>query len=243
MTIKAEDFILKQGIKMEDIDYQQAEELVRQIKIFELISQQCYTVFDYYKNEFYYITEGTDFFSPKFHLGNQSYNLLIDNFDEEDLVLMQSIQKRAFQFLQNQNEIERTKFIFSVIVRMNCNGKKVDTNYRVKPQLLDKKGNIWLSLAVLAKAEVFTKPQVINIETKELHLYKPLKVDDLIKHTKQEVQILQYMSNGLSEEKICSKLKIKSPTYKRHRRNIYNKLGADTKLSAINRAFIFGMIK
>lgn len=247
MTIKAEDFVLNQNIRPEDIDYRNAAELANYLDSIAALTNKCFTVFDYYKNEYYYISQNTDFFCHKKGFEKKGYQFLINHSDEEDIVLMHFIQQRAFRFLQKIEPKERIKYIFSVYVRMVCNGMKYDTNYSVKPQLLDRKGNIWLSLAVLEKTDKYIRPHVRNFETGEIHYFKPLDTSDLKSYTKpltkQEHLVLTCMAEGLSCKNICNKLKIVESTYKTHRRAIYKKLGADTKLCAINKAFVYGIIK
>jgi DNA-binding CsgD family transcriptional regulator len=247
MKIKPEDFILKQNIRREDIDYKNAEELVKHIKSMESMLEKCFTVFDYYRNEFYYISPNTPYFAVSDGLQNKAYQFLIENTDREDIVLMHNIQQRAFRFLQKAEANERTNYVFTVYVRMNAYGGRMDTIYKVKAQILDKKGNIWLSLAVLDKTEKYIRPQVVHIKTGEKHFFKPMPLSEFKSYTdklsKQELLVLKLMAEGFNSNELCEKLKIKAPTYKRHRSWIYRKLGADTKLSALNRAFVYGIIQ
>jgi DNA-binding CsgD family transcriptional regulator len=247
MKIKPEDFILKQNILREDIDYKVAEGLLKHTKSMESLLDKCFTIFDYYRNEFYYISPNTPFFSVTGSLQKQSYQFLIENSDNEDIVLMHNIQQRAFKFLQKTEVHERSNYVFSVYVRMICQGKKVETIYRVKAEVLDKKGNIWLSLAVLDKTDKYIRPQVIHILTGEKHFFKPMPLSEFKSYThklsKKELLVLNLMAEGLNSIESCEKLQIKTPTYKRHRSGIYRKLGTDSKLSALNRAFVYGIIK
>ncbi len=153
--------------------------------------------------------------------------------------MMHSIQQRAFIFLLKQPITERTKYIFYINVGLVNNGEQIDTLFKVKPQILDKKGNVWLSLSVLEKTNKFTRPQVRHLETNEIIYFKPIKNKELEKSinklSKQEMVILKFIATGMSSSKICDELIIKEPTYKRHRREIYKKLGANSKISAVNK--------
>ena len=246
LEIIPEDFILPQNIQRECIDYEKANHLVKQINDVAMLSGKCFTIFDYYANEFLYISENSLFFTSKKASGTKGYQFLIENFDEEDIYLMHRMQQRAYAFLLKQEITQRINFIFSLNARIKINDEKIDTIYRVKPQLLDKKGNIWLSLATIERTNKFTKSQVCNIETGEVHFFKPLKITDFKNYTEhltiQELRILNFMANGETQMAICNKLQIKEPTYKRHRAEIYRKLGAESKIGAINRAFVYGII-
>ncbi|MDF1548811.1 MAG: helix-turn-helix transcriptional regulator [Bacteroidales bacterium] len=246
MKIKHEDFILPQKISREDIDYKEADILVKQIRDLSKLTGKCFTIFDYYKNEFLFISDNSPFFINAKSYEKKGYQFLIEHSYMEDIFLMQQIQNRAYAFLLKQEINQRTNFIFSLNVRMLGEKNKIDTLYRVKPQLLDKKGKVWLSLATIEHTTKFIKPEVYNIETGEINLFKPLKITEFKTYnenlTNQELLILSLMANADSQPIICKHLNIKEPTYKRHRAEIYRKLGVNSKISAINKAYIYGLI-
>jgi DNA-binding NarL/FixJ family response regulator len=246
MEIKPKDFILPQKILEKDIDYKLAEALEEDINAAAILTGKCFTIFDYYKNEYYYISDNSLFFSKSPRNKKSDYQLLVDNSDEEGIYLMHYIQKQAFDFLLKQPVNEITNYVFSLNVGMLSGENRIDTLYKIKPQVLDKKGNIWLSLATLEKANIFTKPQVYNTKTGKVYYFTPLKSESFEnrtkKLTKQEVSILASMAEERSTQEICSEFQIKEPTYKRHRSEIYRKLGVKSKISAVNRAYVYGII-
>jgi DNA-binding CsgD family transcriptional regulator len=245
-NIKPEEFIIKQVIKEEDIDYRLAEQLANEIRKYDKLSQTCFTLFDYYTNKFYYISENTPYFKNIKGPCNYSYGLLIENTNPEDVFIMQCIQQRAFAFLMKQMPEDRVQFMFTLNVRIRVNKKLTDTIYRVKPQILDKKDNIWISLASMEPAQSFTKPQITNLITGEHHFFKPIPIGQFKSYgnklTETELEVLIHLSKGDDYDLICRKMTIKISTFKMHRWNIYKKLGTNTRISAVNRAFIFGLI-
>ncbi|UQA92611.1 response regulator transcription factor [Streptomyces halobius] len=52
----------------------------------------------------------------------------------------------------------------------------------------------------------------------------------------RELQIMEYVAQGLSNSQIASRLAITEATVKRHLRNIFEKLGAASRIDAVNKA-------
>jgi ATP/maltotriose-dependent transcriptional regulator MalT len=176
----------------------------------------------------------------------KGYNYLIDNSDNEDIFLMLQFQKKAYRFLLTQKLEERVKYVFSMVVRIKGSKGEVDVIYKVKPQVLDKNGNIWLSIATLEKTNKYLLPQVRNIETGKIHFFKPSDINHQLKLsfqlTKQEQKVLTMLAEGHLPSTICTELNIKEPTYKRHRAEIYRKLEVTNRIKAINKAYYFGIL-
>jgi len=54
--------------------------------------------------------------------------------------------------------------------------------------------------------------------------------------TRREAEIMRLMQDGLTNQEIAGQLVISPHTVKRHASNIYDKLGVNGRLAAINRA-------
>jgi DNA-binding CsgD family transcriptional regulator len=245
-NIKPEEFYLPQSFNEDQLNSEVAEDLVKTVCDISNLSDKCYTIFDYCKKEFIYISANSDLFNIKRNNQKKGYNYLIDNFDNEDVFLMLQFQKKAYRFLLTQKLEERVKYVFSMVVRIKSTKGEVDVIYKVKPQVLDKKGNIWLSIATLEKTNKYILPQVRNIETDQIHFFKPSDINRQLKHsfqlTKQEQKVLTLLAEGLLPSNICTELNIKEPTYKRHRAEIYRKLDVNNRIKAINKAYYLGIL-
>ncbi len=246
LQIKPEDFYLPQFFKEYLLNFNVADNLVKTVRDISKLSDKCYTIFDYYRKEFIYISENSELFNLNRNTEQKGYNFLIENSDTEDIFLMLQFQKRAYNFLSAQKLEERTNYIFSTVARIMSNEGEVDIIYKVKPQVLDTNGNIWLSIATLEKTNRFILPQVRNIETDQTFFFKPLSINNLTNYpdplTKQELKILSLLAEEQIPINICRELNIKEPTFKRHRAEIYRKLDANTKIKAINRAYYMGVL-
>jgi hypothetical protein len=175
----------------------------------------CYTAFDYYKNQFYYISENTPYFKAKENNGKNAYEFLLDNTSLEDVFIMHCIHQRALKFIMNQTVEDRAKYSFTFNIKMLVDGQKMDTTYKIKPEILDKKGNVWISLASLEPAKTFNRPQVKHLISGEGHFFKSLPKDrlkDVLSPT--ELKILSYLAVGDSYERICRQVNLKMTSIK-----------------------------
>jgi LuxR family maltose regulon positive regulatory protein len=60
--------------------------------------------------------------------------------------------------------------------------------------------------------------------------------------SEREIEVLQLIAEGLTNQEICSRLYVALNTVKTHTRNIYAKLGAHTRTQAVARGRAFGLI-
>jgi len=60
--------------------------------------------------------------------------------------------------------------------------------------------------------------------------------------SERQVEIMTFTSVGLSNQQIATRLGVTEPTVKRHLHNIFTKLGAVSRLDAVNRARDLGII-
>jgi LuxR family maltose regulon positive regulatory protein len=60
--------------------------------------------------------------------------------------------------------------------------------------------------------------------------------------TKREIQIIQWLSKGLSYSETAEKLSISENTFRTHIKSVYNKLGVNNRLQAVNKAEKIGII-
>ncbi len=75
-------------------------------------------------------------------------------------------------------------------------------------------------------------------QSKTVTLYQPL-TNNL---SKREIEVLELISQGLSNREICEELFLAIDTVKGHNRRIYGKLGVNNRTSAIKRASSLGII-
>ncbi len=116
-----------------------------------------------------------------------------------------------------------------------------------QPLELDAKGNVWLTLGVIdisPDQEDFQsiKSQVFNYTTGQV-VSAYTDTENVPSLSKREVEVLQFVKNGLLSKEISNKLSISVHTVNTHRQRILEKLGANNSMEATTFAAKLGLIK
>ena len=70
-------------------------------------------------------------------------------------------------------------------------------------------------------------------------VHRPSLIEPL---SEREIEVLQLMAEGLSNQKISSRLYLSLNTIKAHTRNLYGKLGVNNRTQAVAKARSLGII-
>jgi len=241
-----QDFNIKQSFVKEDLDYSIAENYAITLRHLENLSQQCFWIFDYHLNNFYYISSNTNFFSKKEIdlVKKNGYDYFIKHTHPNDILYLLNIHKSAWYFLQNLDKNQSiTDFKVSYIIQiLNTSSKYITVNQQVKFLETDKQGNVWLSLGYFEEVSknMSYSPYIKNVESgKKTNLIKT----SVSKHsfeapklTKRELKLLTYLSENFTQKEIAERLFISIETLKGHRKNLYRKLHASDKNEAMKNA-------
>ena len=97
---------------------------------------------------------------------------------------------------------------------------------------------IWLAMKIV-------KPRVTVVQ-KEVYVNAPFSVNqkeiDLLNLSKRELEVLQLMSEGLSNKEIADRLFVSLSTIKTHSNNLFDKMNVDRRTQAIDKAKRLGII-
>jgi len=107
--VNLKDFILDQNIDESDIDYKIAEQLANQMHYMSQLTGKFFTIFDYFKNKYYYISESNDFFSGLCRKELPGYELfvkeLIEKLNTEKVTVLGAGDISKFKGVEkNENE-------------------------------------------------------------------------------------------------------------------------------------------
>ena len=246
-----QDFNIEQSFIEKDLDYRIAENHAKTLRHLENLSQQCFWIFDYHLNNFYYISSNTNFFQKKEIdlVKENGYDYFIKNTYPDDILYLLNIHKSAWDFLQNLDKTQSvTDFKVSYIIQLrNAFGKYIAVNQQVKFLETDKRGNVWLSLGSFKEvSENLTYPPYIqNVKTGEkTNLFKTSvskKDFEAPELNKRELELLAYLSKNFTQKEIAKRLFISIETLKGHRKNLYRELHAADKKEAIRNAYYLGL--
>ena len=97
---------------------------------------------------------------------------------------------------------------------------------------------IWLAMKIV-------KPRVTVVQ-KEVYVNAPFSVNqkeiDLLNLSKRELEVLQLMSEGLSNKEIADRLFVSLSTIKTHSNKLFDKMNVDRRTQAIDKAKRLGII-
>ena len=99
---------------------------------------------------------------------------------------------------------------------------------------------IWLGLKLTRKKEVIIVKEV-PVTLSEPFLVNESRVRDL-GITKRELEILELIAQGLSNREIAEKLFVSENTVKTHTARLFDKLGVNRRIKAVEAGRAFGLI-
>ena len=91
---------------------------------------------------------------------------------------------------------------------------------------------IWLAVklsrpkTLIVEKEIFVRPDSFSLNEREL---------DNLNISKRELEVLQLMSEGLSNTEIAERLFVSLSTVKTHSRNLFDKLGVSRRTQAVDK--------
>ncbi len=247
-----QDFNISQSFAEKDLNYSIAENYAKILRHLEYFSHQCFWIFDYHLNNFYYISSNSNFFKKKdFDLVKENgYDYFIKNTYPNDILYLLEIHKNTWKFLQNLDKNQSvTDFKVNYVIQLrNTLGKYVAVNQQVKLVETDKQGNIWLSLGsfeeVNEKLSYF--PYIQNVvsgkKTNLIETSVSKHSFEAPKLTERELELLRYLSNNFSQTEISERMYISVDTLKNHRKNLYRKLHVSDKKEAMKNAYYLGLL-
>jgi len=212
------------------------------------VGQCAVFVFDCFTHKFVYASDlALDIFGLKvedfLRDGHDPAFSLMHPDDIELLVLTRKKVYKMFQAIPVE-EIKDYKLVHEFRLR-NLQGRYVRITEQEQVIELDENGAIWLMLSVFnidagnenepVRSHIynFSKGEQIFVELSET-LEEPL--------TPREIEILKLIRGGLFSKEISDRLGISINTVNVHRQKIFNKLGVENAMEAVNVALQLGML-
>ena len=244
-------FNLSQEFIASELDYSIAKSHAETLRHLESFSQNCYWIFDYNKNNFYYLSKNTDFFlDENLDIATQNgYDYFIRNTHPDDILYLLSIHKAVWEFFQKlpKNQCVTDYKVAYIIRLLNAKGHYVKVKQQVKLIATDKSGNLWLSVGMLEEVanELVFLPYISNIRTGERMEFSEIAGNkEKLKApviSNREKEFLNYLKENLSQNEMANRMYISVHTLKNHRKNLYKKLNASDKYEAVKNAGYLGL--
>ena len=140
---------------IEDISEAEYELLSNHVKSLEAISRMIdlsYYIIDYKKQGFVYVSGHPLFLAGygREQVEKLGYDFFAKVVPEEDLRMLLEINEKGFEFYYNLPQERRPKGYVSYDFRIkNQNGSIILINHKLTPLILNKEGNLWISLCLV----------------------------------------------------------------------------------------------
>lgn len=253
MLIKVQDFFRPIHFADQPVkeDYEKLEPYLRIAKSWSELTYQSIYLVDYYRRCFLYVSN-----NPLFLCGKSAEQLMKDGFlfylknvQEDDLQLLLRINEAGFSFIKNVPEADRLKYYISYDFHLKQpNGNLTLINHKLMPLVLDKHSNPWIA-SCLVSLSPSTKSGNVRFCSKELNKFFEFDLETnqwtkfkRITLNEREKSILMYSVQGLTMDKIASKIFVSVDTVKFHKKNLFHKLNVKTITEATAKAIDLALL-
>lgn len=228
--------------EMSEEDYLKIEPCIQTLDAFTRSSNISIYVIDYFKQNFLYVSTNPLFlngFSAE-EVAKMGYLYYQKFVPEDDLELLQVINKAGFSFYYSTPLEDRMKYTISYDFHiLNKNKRPVLINHKLTPMALNPSGQIWLAICTVTMSSKVGQRDIImsKIDEDTDYVYSlqstKWKKKELIKLSERETDILRFSSQGLSNSEIGEKIFIDVNTVKFHKKNIFQKFNVESITEAI----------
>lgn len=216
---------------------------IETIKAFARATYKSIYVIDYQKKGFEYVSD-----NPLFLCGNSAeevkemgYSFYFKYVTKPDLDLLVKINEVGFDFYEKIPLKERKEHTISYDFHIkNQEGKTILINQKLTPLFLTDSGKIWKAICIVSLSGERNSGN-IKIYQKgnpEIYAYDLegdfWKVDEKIKLSGREKEILQLSTRGYTITEIAEAVFVSPETVKFHRRKLFDKLGVFNITEAIS---------
>lgn len=222
-------------------DYLPLGSYIKTAEAFARLNYQSVYIFDYYKNNFLYLSENPLFLNGKKAtlLKYEGFNYFIKHVPEYDLQRLVKIHAAGFNFFHNLTSEEKLNHYISYNFHLEHKNKEVLVNQKMTPMRLDVYDNIWLALGVISIAadENYELVEIRDSGSTKRHIYDFQKniwiSEKVMRITNREKEIALLSAQGLTNKAIAAKLCLAESTIKFHKSKLFRKLGANNITEAI----------
>ena len=226
----------------EKSDYQLLENYLNSLESISRMIDLSYYIIDYKKQGYVYVSNHPLFLAgyERKQVENWGYDFFARVVPEEDLVMLLEINEKGFKFYYDLPVERRLKGYISYDFRIKTlNGSTILINHKLTPLILNKEGNLWISLCLVTLStanksgnlyiHMFDEEAKYSYNSKT-KTFSEVKRDSL---TSTEMKIIQMLSLGHSAKEISAMSNVSVNTIKFHKKNIFNKLDVRTSNEAV----------
>jgi len=228
-----------------DLDVSQTGKYIEVVKAFSKLTYQSIYVIDYQSRAFEYVSD-----NPLFLCGltakeveKLGYGFYFRNVREEDLNLLLKINEVGFDFYEKLPIDERKDYTISYDFHIK-NEKKhsILVNHKLTPIFLNEEGKIWKAMCIVSLSPNHSLGNITISKQNSDIIWKfnlqsnKWEVEERVKLSERETEILRLYAGGLTIIEIAEKIFVSPDTVKFHRRKLFEKIGVQNITEALSYA-------
>jgi DNA-binding CsgD family transcriptional regulator len=240
-----------QHFRQQDLDYSRLDYHLPLLERLDAVEDSSVVLYDLNRRKYVFLTG-----SFKFLLGfrreealDQGPEYFYRQMHPEDLPLVLDTVTRTLRFLYGVPPAERKDYRLSFDFRIRrADGRLVRLLQQIVVLELDRRGNIWLILAVndLLPEGPLKAPatrSLRHMKTGRYYLFAPPGEDtEPSPLSPREIEVLGLVALGLASHEIADRLFISVATVNNHRQHILEKMGAKNSAEAVRYAASLGIL-
>lgn len=227
---------------IDEVDYDSLRHYVMSLEAISRMIDLSFYIIDYKKREFVYVSDHPLFLAgyereKVRQMGYDFFGLVVP---EDDLKLLLEINEKGFGFYYALPPERRPKGYISYDFRIrHKNGGIILINHKLTPVILNKEGNLWISLCLVTLSTARKSGNMhILMQDEEVKYNYNFKTGKFIPQKSKslsasEKQVVQYLSLGYSTQEIATLLSVSENTVKFHKKNIFRKLHVKNSNEAV----------
>ncbi len=223
-------------------DYQLTQPYVAAAKAIARLSCQSVYIFDYFKNEFLYLSDHPLFLCGQKadYVKRQGFDFFINNLPMTEVHMLAKVHTAGFRFFNNLSHEEKLHHSVTCNFHLLHKSGQILVSHKITPILLDEIGSIWLAMGNVSMASERSTGNVEIINSRSLTKYRydfdrdEWKPEKHFFVTTREKEIIMLSAQGLTNKEICLKLNLTEAAIKFHKSKLFKKLGVSNMVEVIS---------
>ena len=230
-------------------DYAETMPLVEAAKAFAKATYQSIYIIDYFKKGFLYVSD-----NPLFLCGHtaeevrqKGYGFYMEHVPQEELPMLLELNRAGFSLAEPMSDEEKRNSVISYDFHLTNHGHPQLIHHKLTPlQLFE--GRIWLAVCTVSLSSRKEAGHIVLRTLGKPHYWEYV-LDRHCWEERQPVelkpvekQILTLAAQGYSIKDIADHIIRSTDTVKFYRRQIFDKLGAETITEAVTFAANYGLL-
>ena len=220
-----------QNFDVSGLNYSKADRYTLGLEAMSRFENRCFYIFDYSRNEFFYLTYYRDFLfdTPKQEIKESGYDFFLRHTHPDDIAQVHKIWRQSFAWITSQPIEQQKNYKLIHFLRLREKQNQY-LNARIQVNVLehDSKGHIWLSMGINDEVAPTVNPVPYFIKggsNEHIYFLSPNERHLDAIFSEQEQKLIKLLRQHKRTKEIATELQISSSTVNFHKQGIFTKTG------------------